>query len=81
MDFTWPHSKRFTPKLAAGGSFFISSGSQPTSYYQPEAKLWLPLGGHVSWFTEWRYYGYGEAFNLYEGFRTHLVTTGLRLSR
>jgi hypothetical protein len=81
FDLTWPRSKRFAPKLAAGGSFFISSGSQPTSYYQPVAKLWLPLGKHTSWFTEWHYYGYGEVFNLYEGFRTHLVTTGLRLSR
>ena len=81
LDLTWPHSKRFTPKLAAGGSFFISSGSRPTSYYQPEAKLWVPLSGHVSWFTEWRYYGYGEAFYLYEGFRTHLVTTGVRFTR
>jgi hypothetical protein len=81
IDLTWPHSKRFTPKLAAGGSFFISSGSLPTSYYQPQAKLWLPLGSHVSWFSEWRYYGYGEAFNLYEGFRTHLVTTGVRFTR
>jgi hypothetical protein len=81
VDFTWPHSKRFTPKLAAGGSFFISSGSLPTSYYQPEAKLWVPLASHMSWFTEWRYYGYGEAFNLYEGFRTHLVTTGVRFTR
>jgi hypothetical protein len=81
IDLAWPHSKRFAPKLAAGGSFFVSSGSQPTSYYQPVAKLWLPLGAHVSWFSEWRYYGYGEVFNLYEGFRTHLVTTGLRFTR
>jgi hypothetical protein len=80
FDLTWPNSKRFAPKLAAGGSFFVSSGSQPTSYYQPQAKLWVPLGKHVSWFSEWRYYGYGEAFNLYEGFRTHLVTTGVRLT-
>ncbi|HEV8041406.1 MAG TPA: hypothetical protein VGP62_21205, partial [Bryobacteraceae bacterium] len=81
FDLTWPGAKRFAPKLTAGGSFFVSSGSQPTSYYQPVAKLWLPLGKHASWFTEWQYYGYGEVFNLYEGFRTHLVTTGLRLSR
>lgn len=80
IDLAWPHGKRFAPKLAAGGSFFISSGSQPTSYYQPQAKLWLPLGKHASWFSEWRYYGYGEAFNLYEGFRTHLVTTGVRFT-
>jgi hypothetical protein len=78
FDLNWPHSKRFAPKLAAGGSFFISSGSQPTSYYQPTAKLSIPLGKHATWFSEWQYYGYGEVFNLYEGFRTHLVTTGVR---
>jgi hypothetical protein len=78
FDLNWPHGKRFAPKLAAGGSFFISSGSQPTSYYQPTAKLWIPLGKHATWFSEWQYYGYGEVFNLYEGFRTHLVTTGVR---
>jgi hypothetical protein len=81
FDLTWPHGKRFAPKLAAGGSFFISSGSQPTSYFQPTAKLWVPLGNHVNWFSEWQYYGYGEAFLLYQGFRTHLVTTGLRFTR
>ena len=80
LDLTWPRGKRFAPKLSAGGSFFISSGSQPTSYYQPVVKLWVPLAKHVSWFSEWRYYGYGETFNLYEGFRTHLVTTGVRLT-
>jgi hypothetical protein len=76
-----PHSPKFAPKLTAGGSFFISSGSLPSSYYQPVVKLWLPLGKKLNWFTEWRYYGYGEAFNLYEGFRTHIVTTGLRFTR
>ena len=81
LDLSWPHSKRFVPKLAAGGSMFISSGSRPTSYYQPVAKLWVPLGSHLSWFTEWRYYGYGEAFYLYEGFRTHVVQTGVRITR
>jgi hypothetical protein len=69
------------PKFSAGGSFFISSGSRPTSYYQPVAKLFVPLSKHLNWFTEWQYYGYGEAFYLYEGFRAHLVTTGLRLTR
>jgi hypothetical protein len=69
------------PKITAGGSLFISSGSRPTNFYQPVAKLWLPVNKHVSVFTEWRYYGYGEAFYLYESFRTHLVTTGLRFTR
>ena len=62
-------------------SSWISSGSRPTSYYQPVVKLWVPLGKHVAWFSNWEYYGYGEAFYLYEGFRTNLVTTGLRLTR
>ena len=55
--------------------------SRPTTYYQPGAKLWVPVRKNLSWLTEWQYYGYGEAFYLYEGFRTHLFTTGLRLTR
>ncbi len=81
FNLAWPHSGRFAPKLAAGGSFFISSGSQPTSYFQPTAKLSVPLGKWATWFSEWRYYGYSDAFLLYQGFRTHLVTTGVRFSR
>jgi hypothetical protein len=76
MNVKLPHAK-----LTAGGSLFISSGSRPTSYYQPVATLWVPLSKRVSWFGDWRYYGYGEAFYLYEGFRAHTVTTGLRFSR
>jgi len=71
----------FAPKITAGGSFYISSGSRPTSYFQPIATMRIPLCKNVAWFSEWRYYGYGESFYLYEGFRTHLVSTGLRLTR
>jgi hypothetical protein len=70
-----------TPTITAGGSFFISSGSRPTNYYQPIVRIRLPLVKHLAWFSEWRYYGYGEAFYIYEGFRTHTLTTGLRLTR
>ena len=80
FNLTPPLRSRFTPAITAGGSFFTSSGSRPSTYYQPVAKLRLPISRHLSWFAEWRYYGYGEAFYLYEGFRTHLVTTGLRLT-
>jgi hypothetical protein len=76
-----PPVKGIAPKLTAGGSFFISSGSRATSYYQPLATLWLPIGKRMSWFADWRYYGYGESLYLYEGFRTNLVTTGLRFTR
>ena len=64
------HAKALAPSLAAGGSLFISSGSRPTAYYQPLAKLMVPAGKKVSFFAQWTYYGYGEAFYLYEGFRT-----------
>jgi hypothetical protein len=76
-----PRYAGFTPKFTAGGSFFISSGSRPTTYYQPYAKISLPLHKNVAWFGEWAYYGYGEAFYIYEGFRVHMAITGLRFSR
>jgi hypothetical protein len=73
-----PHA---AAKITAGGSFVRSSGSRPTSYYQPQAKALVPIAKNIQWISEWRYYGYGEAFYLYEGFRSHLVTTGLRFTR
>jgi len=76
-----PPRSGFVPTITAGGSFFTSSGSRPTNYYQPIATLRLPVGKHLTWFAEWRYYGFGEAFYLYEGFHSHLVTTGLRFTR
>ena len=76
-----PTVEGIAPKLSAGGSFFISSGNRATSYYQPLATLWLPVNKKMSVFADWRYYGYGEAFYLYEGFRTNLVTAGLRFTR
>ena len=74
-------SGALAPQLMAGGSMVISSGSRPTTYYQPMAKLIFPTGKHLAWFAEWRYYGYGEAFYLYEGFRANLGTLGVRYTR
>ncbi len=68
-------------KITAGGSLFTSSGSRPTSYFQPIVTLWLPLMKHISWFGEWRYYGYGESLYPYENFHANLITTGLRVTR
>ena len=78
-----PRYAGLVPKLSAGGSFVVSFGSRPTSYYQPVAKLFVPLRKNLSFFAEWQYYGYGEVFYVYEGFRTHLhlLTAGLRLTR
>lgn len=77
FDFKLPRGV----KLSAGGSFFVSTGSRPTSFYEPTAKLWIPVHKHAAFFTEWSYYGYGEVFYLYEGFRTHAVVAGMRLMR
>ena len=68
-------------KLIAGGSAVLTSGSRPTTFYQPTVKLTVPLRKGVGWFAEWRYYGFGETFYMYESFRAHVITTGLRFSR
>ena len=68
MDVELPHLNG--GKLTAGGSLFISSGSRPTRYYQPLARLSLPLQKHVYWNTEWQYYGFSEQFYYFEKFRT-----------
>jgi hypothetical protein len=64
-----------------GGSFFISSGSRPTQYYQPLARFSLPLSKHVQWNAEWRWYGFAERFYGLENFNSNQFMTSLRLSR
>jgi hypothetical protein len=79
IDFMLPGLK--DGKLTAGGSLFVSRGSRPTRYYQPLARLSLPLHRHIIWNTEWQYYGFGEQFFFFEAFRTHIFMTGLRVTR
>jgi hypothetical protein len=68
-------------KLTVGGSLFTSSGSRPTSYYQPLVRFSVPLHKKLYWNTEWQYYGYGEQLYMFEGFRTHIFQTGLKVIR
>jgi len=42
-------------------------------------RLTTPTYKRMNWYGEWRYYGYGETFYLYEGFRAHLLTLGVRV--
>ena len=77
IDVTLPRNG----KLTAGGSLFYSTGSRPTQFYQPLARLAVPLYKFVSWNSEWQYYGFGEQFFFFEAFRTHIFMTGLRVSR
>ncbi len=64
-----------------GGSLFISAGTRPTRYYQPLARLSIPLHKHVQWNTEWRWYSMAEQFFVFENFRSNQLTTSLRFSR
>jgi len=81
VSLALPGYAGLTPRLEFGGSLFVSSGSRPTQFYQPLGRLSLPFSKHVAWNTEWRWYGFGEPFYLYEGFRVHAFTTGIHLSR
>jgi hypothetical protein len=81
VDLALPGYAKLAPYLAFGGSLFLSSGSRPTTYYQPLARLSLPLHKGLVWKSEYRYYGYGETFYEYEGFRAHILQTGLTISR
>ena len=63
-----------------GGSFFKSSGSRPTSYYQPLVRFSVPIYRHMQWNAEWRYYGMHERFYQYENFRSNQVTASLRFT-
>jgi hypothetical protein len=69
------------PKLSLGGSFFVSSGSRPAQYWQPMARVAVPLGAHVQFRTEWRWYALSQPYYLYEGFRSHQFVTALRFER
>jgi len=81
IDLALPAIGGNIPKISAGGSLFISTGSRPSRYYQPLGRFSLPLQKHVYWNTEWRWYGFGEQFYLFEGFRAHTFMTGLRLTK
>ncbi len=81
VDVNIPGFKGNAAKLTAGGSFTVTNGTRPSRFYTPLARLSVPAGKHVYWNTEWRYYGFNEQLYQYEGFRTHLFQTGLRLSR
>ena len=80
VDFALPQYAGLTPRLSVGGAFFFSSGSRPTQYYQPVGNATIPLTASVAWTSEWRYHGYGESFYGFEAFRTHLITTGIRIN-
>lgn len=68
-------------QASLGGSLFISSGSRPTRFYQPLARLSFRINRYLDWKTEWHYYCLGETLYQYEGFRANTFATGLRISK
>ena len=81
VDVVLPKIGGVAGKLSGGGSLFVSTGTRPTSYYQPFGRLSVPLRKYLQWNTEWRWYGFGETAYMYEAFRAHTFLTGLRLSK
>jgi hypothetical protein len=64
-----------------GGTLFISSGSRPTTYYQPLVRATVPIHKHVEWINEWRWYSMSELFYVFENFQTNQFMSSLRLTR
>jgi hypothetical protein len=81
VDLNLPQMNGGKPKISLGGSMYLSAGTRPTNYYEPLGRFSLPLHKTVQWFAEWRWYGLAETFYAYEGFRTHVFTTGLKIAR
>ncbi|HTR39810.1 MAG TPA: hypothetical protein VMH80_28245 [Bryobacteraceae bacterium] len=67
--------------VAVGGSLFLGSGSRPTQYYQPLARLTVPLHKHIQWITEWRWYSMSDVFYALDSFRSNQITSSLRFYR
>jgi hypothetical protein len=81
VDVTLPPVGGIAAKLTAGGSLFLGSGTRPTQYYQPLARLSVPFYKHIQWNSEWRWYGFGESYYGYEAFTAHTIMTGLRYEK
>ena len=79
-DVPLPAAGAIRPKLSFGGSFFRSSGSRPTRFWEPMARFSVPVVSHVQFRAEWRWYALTQPFYLYEGFRTNQFDFALRLS-
>lgn len=76
-SFGW----RTGARLMAGGTMFNGTGSRPTEYYRPTARLQIPFNNRLDGFGEWRWYDLSERLYPYEGFRTNTFTVGLRIKR
>jgi hypothetical protein len=77
-EFTLPGKGAVVPKLSFGGSLVTTAGSRPSRYYQPLAKLLVPITPKVHLYAEWQWYDLNQPFYMYEGFRAHTILSGVR---
>jgi hypothetical protein len=71
----------FAPRFSFGGSLFTSAGSQPIEYYQPTARLSVPVAKGVQWNSEWRWYSLAERLYAFEDFRSNQLMLSLRYTK
>jgi len=81
VDVALPKILGVAGKLSAGGSLAVTNGTRTSRYYQPFGRLSVPFGKHIAWNSEWQWYGFNENLFMFEAFHTHLLQTGLRLTR
>jgi hypothetical protein len=67
------------PRLSVGGSLYRSAGSRPSHYYQPLARLAVPIVKHMDWNAEWRWFGFTEPYLPFESFRGHQAIFSVRV--
>jgi hypothetical protein len=79
IDMVLPITRHYSGRLTAGGSWVHTTGLRQVDYYQPQGRIQLPVTPKFEFFSEWRWYGLTQPQYVYEGFRTHIVMTGLRL--
>lgn len=78
LDLKLPATPAGQPVFTVGGSFVRTAGSRPSQYYQPVGRVVVPVYRKMHVYSEWRYYGLTQPYYLYEGFRTHMIMTGIR---
>jgi hypothetical protein len=71
--------QKWAPRISAGGSLYHSSGSRPTHYYQPVARISAPIVKHMEWNAEWRWWAMNEPYFRLENFRNHQMMFSVRM--
>ena len=77
-DFRLPRERVL---LTIGGTMLRTAGSRPTRYYQPLARIAIPLHKQTRLFAEWRHYSLGQALYGFEAFGVQQFTAGIRVGR